>query len=141
MGFMKNYRRLNVALTRAKFGLYIFGDCDLLNKHEEWKSLIKVLDKRGSIIKDKDFQDLLDNIFETDDLLSEDSRDEENDIEAGVDFYGGQEKMDWASIQVLKEMSEEDKKKEEKQKLKESQQKKKVKKVNRLKELLKPKNK
>ena len=52
MGFMKSYRRLNVALTRAKYGLYIFGDCDLLNKHEEWRSLIKVLDNRGSVIKD-----------------------------------------------------------------------------------------
>ncbi|CAI9741750.1 Hypothetical predicted protein [Octopus vulgaris] len=41
IGFLKNRRRLNVALTRAKFALYIVGHLASLEGDEDWKSLIQ----------------------------------------------------------------------------------------------------
>eukprot|EP01017_Pseudomicrothorax_dubius_P002274 TRINITY_DN1000_c0_g1_i6.p1 TRINITY_DN1000_c0_g1~~TRINITY_DN1000_c0_g1_i6.p1 ORF type:complete len:309 (-),score=43.43 TRINITY_DN1000_c0_g1_i6:67-993(-) len=40
IGFLKDERRMNVALTRAKYGLFIIGDLDFLKKHTPWKELI-----------------------------------------------------------------------------------------------------
>ena len=41
LGFLADVRRLNVALTRPKFGLYIFGYSPLLSSNEAWSALIE----------------------------------------------------------------------------------------------------
>jgi len=40
IGFLKDFRRVNVALTRAKYSLWILGNCDVLSCDELWNSLI-----------------------------------------------------------------------------------------------------
>ena len=40
IGFLADYRRLNVAMTRAKYGLIILGNPKVLAKHPLWNSLL-----------------------------------------------------------------------------------------------------
>lgn len=47
IGFLSDRRRMNVAITRAKFGLYIIGNINTLRHNSIWNSLIKsALDRR-----------------------------------------------------------------------------------------------
>jgi len=49
----------SVALTRAKRGLFIVGDRELLETHFVWYELIKYLN--GSIMKPDDYFNLINN--------------------------------------------------------------------------------
>ena len=40
LGFLKDPRRLNVAITRSRYSLIIVGNCDTLSSNEVWKRLI-----------------------------------------------------------------------------------------------------
>ena len=40
IGFLKEWQRLNVAVTRAKYALWIVGHGSTLSADEEWKGLI-----------------------------------------------------------------------------------------------------
>ena len=50
LGFCSEYRRINVALTRAKFGQIIVGNLQTLRKDPKWKILINFLEKEGNIV-------------------------------------------------------------------------------------------
>ncbi|WP_281950531.1 IGHMBP2 family helicase [Nitrosophilus kaiyonis] len=50
IGFLKDLRRLNVAITRAKRKLICIGDENTLNKDETYKKFIEYIEKEGKIV-------------------------------------------------------------------------------------------
>merc|ERR1712113_243973 len=50
IGFLKDVRRLNVAITRAKFSLFVVGNERVLNSSPLWASFIRNIKQRGKII-------------------------------------------------------------------------------------------
>jgi senataxin len=46
IGFLKDYRRMNVAITRAKNFMWIVGNQRNLQKNEVWSSLTQSIDQR-----------------------------------------------------------------------------------------------
>ncbi|XP_018494475.1 putative helicase MOV-10 [Galendromus occidentalis] len=48
LGFLRNQKRFNVALTRAKALMIIVGDPRVLNSDYRWRQFIKVCDEEGS---------------------------------------------------------------------------------------------
>jgi len=49
MGFLAVDNRINVALTRAKHGMFIFGNADMLVTHPLWQSIISELESDNCI--------------------------------------------------------------------------------------------
>lgn len=50
IGFLKDERRLNVALTRAKYGLIIIGDANCLSSKDPlWNEYVKYLQEKNWI--------------------------------------------------------------------------------------------
>lgn len=51
IGFLRDPRRLNVALTRAKYGCIIIGNARLLAKNPLWNSLLSHFMERGCLVE------------------------------------------------------------------------------------------
>lgn len=51
IGFLKDPRRLNVALTRAKYGLFILGNPKSLNKNKLWNHLLTFFREAGCLVE------------------------------------------------------------------------------------------
>jgi len=47
IGFLRDVRRLNVAITRAKFCMWIIGDSKHLQQDETWRALVLDAKARG----------------------------------------------------------------------------------------------
>jgi regulator of nonsense transcripts 1 len=50
IGFLGDARRLNVALTRARYGLVILGDAQVLSRNSLWYSLLTHFQERGCLL-------------------------------------------------------------------------------------------
>ena len=50
IGFLSDSRRLNVAITRAKFGCYLVGRRRTLQSDPSWNALLKRADQAGAIV-------------------------------------------------------------------------------------------
>lgn len=50
IGFMNDWRRLNVAITRAKYAMWIVGHAGELKQSDEWRELINDSRRRGAFI-------------------------------------------------------------------------------------------
>jgi superfamily I DNA and/or RNA helicase len=60
---MKDKRRINVALTRAKYGMIIVGNYDCLSYDHRWEKLLDMLDKDNQIVDgvDEFYEYILEN--------------------------------------------------------------------------------
>ncbi|XP_033113754.1 helicase with zinc finger domain 2-like [Anneissia japonica] len=55
LGFIIDENQTNVAITRAKRGLILIGNKNLLETHETWRNLIKSYEDRGCLMYNMDF--------------------------------------------------------------------------------------
>ncbi len=52
IGFLSDFRRLNVSITRAKYGMIIIGDINCLSKRSQiWADFIKYYDDKGLLVE------------------------------------------------------------------------------------------
>lgn len=52
IGFVDDWRRLNVAITRAKHSMWIVGHAGVLKQSSEWRELISDCKRRGTYVDD-----------------------------------------------------------------------------------------
>ena len=49
IGFLKEFQRMNVALSRAKTGMIIIGSKETLNVNDNWDKFFDMLEESGSM--------------------------------------------------------------------------------------------
>ncbi|MCR4680143.1 MAG: hypothetical protein K5636_00835 [Bacteroidales bacterium] len=49
IGFLKDIRRMNVAITRAKRKLIVVGNCETLSKNEFYRELVEYFQENGIV--------------------------------------------------------------------------------------------
>ena len=76
---MVDHRRLNVSITRSKFGLFIVGDSTALARNHNWKQLIKFYQKKNCIFEGEKYSNLVP-------MKVLNSEDEETTIQEYEDF-------------------------------------------------------
>lgn len=54
IGFLKDLRRMNVAITRARMKLIIIGDSETLSKHNFYRKLYRYIEEKGKVIRIKE---------------------------------------------------------------------------------------
>jgi superfamily I DNA and/or RNA helicase len=51
IGFLSDYRRMNVALTRGRYALWIVGSANTLSRNSDWNALIQYSNDNGAYQK------------------------------------------------------------------------------------------
>ena len=85
LGFLRDSRRLNVAITRARRALILVGDKTVLRTCRHWSALLDSCERRGCLISAHELSD------ETHLLMNEvdkASRDLQSDLDESDEFYG-----------------------------------------------------
>lgn len=59
VGFLSDYRRVNVALTRAKQSLWVVGNSDVLKASDLWRKLLDHMHSNRVLNHARDFDDWL----------------------------------------------------------------------------------
>lgn len=59
VGFLNDARRLNVAVTRARFALWVVGSAKCLRLNTDWNALMDYANKEGKFRKCKSFEDVV----------------------------------------------------------------------------------
>lgn len=77
IGFLSDLRRMNVALTRARFGLYVIGNAETLQSNKDWGEFIEYARVHHSLVSirssDVDIYHLLRDGYEKEVQASEDN--------------------------------------------------------------------
>ena len=60
IGFLNDFRRVNVALTRAKSSLWIVGNADVLKSSGLWRTFIQHMQRQRLMRRGEDFWDMFD---------------------------------------------------------------------------------
>lgn len=50
VGFLADWRRLNVAITRARRGVVVVGDPNTLRRDPHWRAFMQWCDKHGAVM-------------------------------------------------------------------------------------------
>ncbi|MGV8092471.1 MAG: AAA domain-containing protein [Mangrovibacterium sp.] len=50
IGFLNDLRRMNVAITRARMKLIIYGDASTLTRHPFYRALYRYIQKNGKVV-------------------------------------------------------------------------------------------
>ncbi len=58
VGFLEDYRRVNVAITRAKYSLWIVGNEEVLKSSELWWKLLQEMNQKRVLRRAADFGDI-----------------------------------------------------------------------------------
>lgn len=56
VGFLDDWRRMNVAITRARFALFVFGHAATLRADPHWSSYLGWLAERGCVVSEQRLQ-------------------------------------------------------------------------------------
>ena len=51
IGFLDDLRRMNVALTRARYSLFVVGSAETLSISPHWRALIDHCDRAGALLR------------------------------------------------------------------------------------------
>jgi senataxin len=63
IGFLSDIRRLNVAVTRAKFALWVVGRAETLQRHKTWAQFLGHCEDRGRLVHANSFAEVA-GVFE-----------------------------------------------------------------------------
>ena len=85
LGFLRDSRRLNVAITRAKRGLIIVGDQTVLRTCRHWAALLDSCSDRGCTMDELDLTGERGLIMHE---VSEEDEDSDPDLDMDDDLYG-----------------------------------------------------